>query len=387
MIVNYISTSMEQQDFVELFANSKNPPGQQGPKFNRLLIEGLAANGVAVHACTGRPITRGNCSKLFLPQKKTVKNEHLTYFYSSVLNLPVLKNFWQMAAAYFAVLKDGKHKENVVVCDVLNASISFGASLAAKHLGIPCIGIVTDLPELMVTGTKQGHIRMVERNMQNCTAYVLLTEAMNEKINPTGKPYVIIEGLCDSQMQQLEKKPVPHSIKKCIYAGLLDARYGVKMMVDGFLLADVPNTQLHIYGNGPYAEELLQIAANHTNVVYHGVVMNDTVVQAELDADLLINPRPTHEEFTKYSFPSKNMEYMVSGTAVLTTNLPGMPEEYCDHVYIAGTETAEGFAKTLKNVLSLDVAELNAKGASARSFVLEKKNNIVQAEKIIALIK
>ena len=55
-------------------------------------------------------------------------------------------------------------------------------------------------------------------------------------------------------------------------------------------------------------------------------------VAEELKATLLVNPRPTTEEFTIYSFPSKNMEYMASGTPLLTTKLPGMPEEY--HQYV-----------------------------------------------------
>lgn len=386
MIIDYVSTTMDKNDFTDLFANSKNIPGQQGPKFNRLLIEGLAANGVTVHACTGRPVTRSSCNKNFLPAKKHIKSKNLIYLYSSVCNIPVVKNLWQMAAAYFAVIRDSRDRKNAVVCDVLNASIAYGASLAAKHRKIPCIGIVTDLPELMVTGTKKGHIRLVERNIRNCTAYVLLTEAMNEKVNPKNKPYVIIEGLCDMQMQHLKKRQAQTEIKKCIYAGLLDARYGVKMMVDGFILANLPNTELHIYGNGPYENELQQIVQHHQNVIFHGVAMNDEVVQAELEADLLINPRPTHEEFTKYSFPSKNMEYMVSGTAVLTTKLPGMPDEYCSYVYLAEKETTQSFCDTLRAVLSLSKEELNKKGQLARDFVLLKKNNVVQAEKILNIL-
>ena len=34
---------------------------------------------------------------------------------------------------------------------------------------------------------------------------------------------------------------------------------------------------------------------------------NDRVVEEQLRATLLVNPRPTAAAFTKYSFPSKNM--------------------------------------------------------------------------------
>ena len=90
--------------------------------------------------------------------------------------------------------------------------------------------------------------------------------------------------------------------------------------------------------------------------------------------------------FAKYSFPSKNMEYMASGTAVLTTNLPGMPKEYLPYVYIFDDETTEGYAKVLRYVLSLPQDELNRKGMEAKTFVMTEKNNIVQAEKLVNMV-
>lgn len=102
---------------------------------------------------------------------------------------------------------------------------------------------------------------------------------------------------------------------------------------------------------------------------------------------LLIKPRPTDEEYTKYLFPSKNMEYMVSGTPVLTTKLPGMPKEYNDYVYLIEDETVEGLATTFENLLSKPKEELYAKGLKAKNFVLQEKNNVVQARKTIDMLR
>ena len=117
-----------------------------------------------------------------------------------------------------------------------------------------------------------------------------------------------------------------------------------------------------------------------------GVAPNDVVVEEELRATLLVNPRPTNEDYTKYSFPSKNMEYMASGTPVLTTKLPGMPEEYYPYVYLLEEESAEGMAKALKEILSKPAEELAQKGAAAKKFVMEKKNNISQAKKLLDML-
>lgn len=383
MKIDYASSAMDGQDFIKLFENSPQTPGQQAQKYNRLMIQGLAANGAEVRAVTARPVTGANCHSKFL-SAKNVRNEKVQYHYCSVLNVRGFKVIWQSLTAFFTVLLGGC---DAVVTDVLNASVAYGAVTAARLRKKPCIGIVTDLPELMVTGTNRKHIKLVRKVMQKCTGYVLLTEAMNGLVNPEHKPYVIVEALCDSKIKPQEAQNKSNDgKKKCMYAGLLDTRYGVKDMVDGFVLADMPDAELHIYGGGPYAEELQTTAQQHPCVVYHGIVMNDEVVQAEMDADLLINPRPTHEEFTKYSFPSKNMEYMASGTPVLTTNLPGMPKEYKTYVYLINDESVPGMAAVFKQILSLSSEELRQKGCTAKAFVLENKNNIVQTKKLIELL-
>lgn len=384
MRIDYASSAMDAQDFANLFENSPKAPGQQAQKFNRLMIQGLAENGAVVRAITARPVTGTNCPSKFLSANR-VQRGKVRYHYCSVLNVKGIRILWQTFSAFVTVLFGGC---DAVVTDVLNASVAYGAVTAARLQKKPCIGIVTDLPELMVTGTNQNHVRLVRKIMQKCTGYVLLTEAMNESVNPEHKPYVIVEALCDSTIKpQTEVKTHTSCIKKCMYAGLLDARYGVKAMVDGFVLANVPDSELHIYGNGPYVDELQKVTQEHPNVIYHGIAMNDEVVRAEIEADLLINPRPTHEEFTKYSFPSKNMEYMASGTPVLTTNLPGMPEEYKQYVYLIEDESTEGIARAIKTTFDTVPSERDRKGHGAQEFVLNEKNNLFQSKRVLSMLE
>ena len=128
------------------------------------------------------------------------------------------------------------------------------------------------------------------------------------------------------------------------------------------------------------------LSEKYDNVIYLGIAPNSEIVKSELRATLLVNPRPTNEEYTKYSFPSKNMEYMASGTPVLTTKLPGMPEEYNEYVYLLEDESAEGVCNALKEILTKPAEELYQKGKEAKEFVVREKNNVKQAEKLISLI-
>ena len=81
------------------------------------------------------------------------------------------------------------------------------------------------------------------------------------------------------------------------------------------------------------------------------------------------------------------MEYMASGTPVLTTVLPGMPEEYHPYVYLIREETAEGVADMLRHVFSHSDEVLFQKGQEARKFILNEKNNVIQAKKLLELFR
>ena len=81
------------------------------------------------------------------------------------------------------------------------------------------------------------------------------------------------------------------------------------------------------------------------------------------------------------------MEYMASGTPVLTTKLPGMPGEYIPYIYLIEEESAEGIAKAYLDVLGNSDEALFERGRRAKQFVLTEKNNIAQAKKVLHLIE
>ena len=134
-------------------------------------------------------------------------------------------------------------------------------------------------------------------------------------------------------------------------------------------------------------KELEQIAKEDPRVFYGGMLLNSQIVEKEMEASLLVNPRPIGEEYVKYSFPSKTMEYMSTGTPALTTVLPGMPKEYHPYVYLLEDESKEGIAKKLTEILTQSDEALFEKGMKARRFVLEEKNNVIQAKKILNMLE
>lgn len=382
MNILYTSCVCSEKKFKKLFENNKNMPGQQVQKYHRLLTQGFIQNNCNIFALTLLPISRKISKKIFYSSDRE-KDGRLNYYYLPIVNIPILKNVVSIIQSFIVALKFMRSNENVIVIgDALNISINAGVLLAAKLTATPSVGIVTDLPRFLLG---KSYIKKINNFViSQYDKYVFLTEQMNKAINYKNKPYVIVEGQVDYKMQYtLIDEKQKYKKRICLYSGALEEKYGIAKLVNCFIKADLKNVELHLYGTGKYKEQLLKITKSHKNIKYFGVVLNSEVVKEQMKATLLINPRPSNEEFTKYSFPSKNMEYMASGTPVLTTYLPGMPEEYKKYVYIFDDETENGMTETLKIILSKSQEELEEKGKSAKEFVLKRKNNIIQTRKII----
>lgn len=389
MNIIYVSSTCSREKYAEYVESKGVRVSQQAQKYNLLLAEGLEKCSAKVNLISSRPINRVVDKRFwFKGEKETVNG--INFEYVPFVNYPVLRNLSILFSVFFKVLfYPTKKCDTAVICDALNIVASMAAIAASAIRGFKTVGIVTDVPCYFsyaqnITFTQKLNLKI----MQKFKSYLLLTEQMNEIVNLKNRPYVVLEGHSDIAMKDVENLLENKNPQKvCLYAGSLMKIYGIESLVRGFVDANIPNAELHIYGDGDFREELEQLAKENGSVKYLGVAPNSEIVKAELKATLLVNPRPTHEEYTKYSFPSKNMEYMASGTPILTTKLPGMPKEYNKYVYLLEEETEDGVCKSLKEILTKPAEELHQKGLNAKCFVMEKKNNCVQAQKVIEMIK
>jgi glycosyltransferase involved in cell wall biosynthesis len=351
-------------------------------KYHGLLIKGLAENGAKVMCLSGLPINHQVTKKILICEPDE-QEDAINYHYYTTLNIPVLRHIMIFFGALTNCLNIRKTKDTFAICDCLNIANAYGMAIACKIKRIPIATTVTDLPNMMY---RNSILRKIANNLFNMfDGFILLTKQMNKEVNIKNKPYIVLEGHVDSNADFLStnEKYEQSGKKVVIYAGALEKLYGIKELVDGFLLAELENCELWIFGNGNFQNELKEIAKNNKNIKYMGICCNDDVVKFEQKASLLVNPRPTGPEYTKYSFPSKNMEYMVSGTPVLTSKLPGIPDEYFQYVYLIEDETAEGIAEKLVSFFKEPLEIRLEKGKKARQFVLDNKSNTTQAGKII----
>ncbi len=383
MHIVYAVTTCSDKTYARLFGDKPKKPSFQAQKYHCLLIDGLS-KGAEVDVIANPPVNRDVLDKPFLFLEEEQAHGARFRYLPGIRNR-LLKGLWIGFGTFFGVLKTAR-KDSAVVVDVLHRVTSLSALLAAKLKGIPCVGIITDMPDHL-SGSKLS--KWVSNSViRYCTCYVLMIESMNTYIGNKTKPNIVLEGHADISMEKkipsLERK---HKPRVCLYAGGVTRQYGLHNLVEAFRLADLGDTQLHIYGPGDCVELVKEASKEDPRIFYGGMLLSSEVVEKEMEATLLINPPPTDSPFLQHSFPSKTMEYMASGSPVLTTILPGMPREYHPHVYLIPDETPAGIAKELKAVLSQTDEELFQKGMEGRRFVLEEKNNVVQAKKILDMLE
>lgn len=391
----YISSLISQRLLDRIIKNTNKTPGFAVQKFSRLIVAGFFSNKASISILSTVPYGKYLKKGVYKHFDKEVEGG-VEYNYLPLLNIPVVDYIYQFLYTFVKVLiwclQDRKNR--CIIGDVLNVTIGISSLLAAKIAGAKSVGVVTDMPSLMLRGGGKRTIKLkiadfiTNYYISHYSLYIILTEQMNAVVNPRNKPHIVMEGLADMDFLLAQHQHVQKTSPRIVmYAGGLHERYGLKTLVDAFGKLPFDDVQLLIYGMGPFSEDLKRYAENDHRIIYGGTVSNKEIVQKEMEATLLVNPRPTHEEFTKFSFPSKNIEYMASGTPLLTTRLPGMPQEYYPYIYTIDKEDVDGYYFSLLDVLSKSSVELSTKGRSARQFITERKNNIYQTKRIIKFIE
>lgn len=318
------------------------------------------------------------------------KENDIKYNYIPLINLPIIRNILLSFYIFLQILfkRNISQSSDIVVLDYLRFSVNLAATLACKIRRIKTLVIVTDLPgEDVFEKTFKSKIRNTFIFFLNYDFFVCVTEDLNSIVNTKKKPSVIIECLANENFT-LKNNFIQDKYEErvIVYAGGIYERYGIKNLIDGFKRLKDINVRLWFYGVGPFVDAIQEFSKLDSRIVYKGVVPNENLVEILTKATLLINPRPSNEIFTKYTFPSKNLEFMATGTPLVTTRLAGIPEDHLPYIYIIDDETELGIFITLNTLLQKSNSELHGFGARCKDFTLSNKNNIIQAKKMIHLI-
>lgn len=250
--------------------------------------------------------------------------------------------------------------------------------------------IVTDLPNQWGIPTgRTGLLKKIEyhlgrksmRLLQKLDGYILLTEPMADILKIRSKPRMVIEGLVRNNIQ-LEKAQEHPAV---LYTGTLKQVLGVGDLIEAF--KEMPQYELWLCGQGDMQVKAEEASRQYPNIHYYGFVSQKEALAYQAKAAALINPRTPVALDTKYSFPSKTLEYMRSGKPVICYKLEGIPDEYDAYLTYIPEMGSRGIIRSVQKIMSLSPEERKENGQACRNFVLQYKNPTIQCKRLMEFLR
>lgn len=294
---------------------------------------------------------------------------------------------------------NGNRDEEVVVLTYTPQSyfVKPVIELKKKYKNLSLVSIITDLiDDLFCFKDNSSFLKRIQNKFEyksvkkaynGIDKFILLTEQMVEKIPEADKKYIVVEGIASSdKMSDFQKEIKDEEVRSIFYAGTLQEFSGVRELLCAFSKINNKNYRLVICGEGVLTPEIKNAARLDNRIIYKGMQPREEVLRLQQESTLLINPRRPDKSITRYSFPSKTMEYLVSGTPMIGYKLEGIPKEYYEHFYVVDRLDENCLVDVIQKTLSLSQEILNEKAKKAYDFIIQNKTAKMQVKRIIDFI-
>lgn len=307
------------------------------------------------------------------------------------INLPFLKQYIRGRKAE-RLLRQRAGADSEVV--IYSAYMPFLRAAYRLPPAVKVTAIITDLPEYYDLGQtsfvrkwfRSWQNRMIYRYLKRVDRFVLLTDQMAAPLQVGQRPWMRMEGICRSERPP-EGAAAPGGVKGILYTGTLHYQYGITNLLEAFEAIKDPLAELWICGSGEGDRAVIELAGRDRRVRFFGFCSQQEVAQLREKAAILVNPRTNDGEYTRYSFPSKTMEYMASGKPVVMYRLDGIPDEYAPFLFYVeeGADAVRGLKGALEQVLE-DYGPALCRAKAAQDFVLGEKNFLQQTRRMVNFI-
>lgn len=375
----------------------------QSDVFQWAVIDGLERNGIDYTlACTPALPAWPRYRSLFTPSGEMKVNGNIRGYYLRYCTAPILNQItWKAALKHFVRnwCKENKYEDSLIVICYTQQADRLGAAVELKKQfpNLKVATIVTDLIEnAMEFEANRTLVKRIQfflkayaehRILPKVDKYVLLTRQMTECIPEAIGRFMVMEGIAAwknvAPRETCLKQGVLRSI---LYTGTFEEFSGLRMLIDAFVNTKDNRFRLIICGNGVLQQYVEEVAAKDNRIIYRGQVSHEEVVRLQRESTILINPRRPNGGITKYSFPSKTMEYMSSLTPMIGYHLEGIPEEYYEYMYTPKDLTQEALTECINETLSLPFETLQEKANNAFQFVAQNKNSVEQVRRMIEFL-
>lgn len=266
------------------------------------------------------------------------------------------------------------HKDQVILC-LNTGDIPGRYGLKSKSKAI--------LKDFLITHIVDNGIMSMAKYFD---CFVFVTKEMAKAFGVESKPFVVLEcTYTQPQWVNISQKYQKNEdeIKNIFYAGALREEYGITHLLRAFSLIHDPNYRLTIAGGGPSEEQILEYSKHDSRIQFLGFITPQDVFIQQQKATVLVNPRTSELEYVKYSFPSKSVDSLASGTPYIAHRLPCDPPEYEDFIQYTKNDSDEALAEKMIEICELSEERRKNIGMKARAFIINEKNPNIMTKRVV----
>jgi len=284
----------------------------------------------------------------------------------------------------------------LIVSFNLSVPPAFFTLLAARLVRAKAIVHVSDvsLPGVTVPNTLWYKIDawIQHRILPHFDGHIVVADRIATDFLP-GKRCVRMEGGVSSSLVEntgrllANRPPKPPATFTIAATGGLESHNGFVEILEAFSQLKGEQYRMSIAGRGSLQSLVENAAHQDRRITYHGYLNQDELLQLHANSDLLINMRITNRLNTGYAFPSKTLEYLVSGVPLLTTCTGHIEDELAEYCYLLKDESAVGLASRITEIAGHSRVQREALGQRARDFMSTYKSWDSQCARILDYLR
>ncbi len=399
MKILFVGTVIRQESCTEHLG-----PSVAGNRMQTGLLRGLlTTHGNDLSVITQYPVAAyPREKKLFVGHRHFNISDNIVVEQIPFINIMLLKQFTIIISTFIFILKWGiknRNEQKVLICYNAFSHVALPVLWASKLTKARSVCLLADVPICNVSG--YGWLRrklseldhqVTRRSIRSFDGLAVLNEAAIDQYAPSSE-YVVIDGgldtddisICTPGGQWIgitENEPL-----NVTYTGMLGEYNGIINLIEATRLVTNKRFTLRLYGTGPLTEYVIDASKQDSRIIYGGLVSAEECRKIQHNSALLVSPLIPEHPIAKVAFPSKIVEYLASGTPVVTTRVNGLGPDYLHKMFLFDSTEPEMMARAIDDILSLDREILIQKGREGQAFVFEHKTWAAQSKKITGLIE
>lgn len=278
-------------------------------------------------------------------------------------------------------------------CIIVYHSLGYMSVVHLTHF-LKKYKLILEVEEIYADVINDQKKRQKEMNFfKTADAFIFPTQLLDQAINITKKPSVIIHG---SYLVEPEKVCKYKSTKNddmsdkmihCVYAGTFDPRKGGAAAAVAAAEYLPSNYHIHILGFGTEQEkenmkyEISRIAKkSKASISYDGLLSGEEYIQFIQSCDIGLSTQNPDADFNATSFPSKILSYLANGLRVVSIRIPAIEKSnIADKIYFYDKQRPFDIAKAIECVdISDEYDSRELIRTLANKFELELKQVLIE---------